>query len=259
MASIWLEGLELLTSVQILFQLLSMWQQLIFWFKTHLGFSAKESRGFLLLIPFLLALVAASQVLAWAKNQRASAIFQQYLHEVDSLEQAGFQLSVSPLPTFTNQDTIIRSHSTKVSARIQRLPFSETDSVLLQIVPGIGALTAGRIIKHRENLGGFIQIAQLNEVYGLKPEVIPLIWEYFDFDAAPIRKLSINHATVEQLASHPYISYQEAKVLVAYRLQHGGYHEATDLFGIKIFKSDWVEKIAPYLSFESLEEKAGKD
>jgi competence protein ComEA len=236
-----------------------MWQRVIFWSKTHLGFSAKESRGFLLLIPFLLALVAASQVLAWAKNQRASEIYRQYLHQVDSLEQAGFRLSVSPLPTFNAQDTITRSHSAKVAERIQRLPFSQTDSVVLQIVPGIGALTAGRIIKHRENLGGFIQIAQLNEVYGLKPEVIPLIWDYFDFDAASIRKLSINRATVEELSSHPYISYQEAKVIVAYRLQHGGYQEAADLLRIKIFKSDWVEKIAPYLSFEPLEEKAVKD
>jgi DNA uptake protein ComE-like DNA-binding protein len=232
-----------------------MWQRIIFWSKTHLGFSAKESRGFLLLIPFLMALVAASQVLAWAKNQKASAIYRQYLNEVDSLERAGFQLSVSPLPTFNVQDTITRSYSTKVSERIQRLPFSETDSVLLQIVPGIGVLTAGRIIKHREKLGGFIQIAQLNEVYGLKPEVIPLIWEYFDFDAAPIRKLSINRSTVEELASHPYISYQEAKVIVAYRLQHGGYQAATDLLGIKIFKSDWVGKIAPYLSFEPIEKR----
>jgi len=252
---IWFEGVEPVTSIQILFQLHSMWQRVIFWSKTHLGFSAKESRGFLLLIPFLLALVAASQVLAWAKNQKASSIYLQYLQEVDSLEQAGFLLSVSPLPTFNVQDTITRSHSTKVSERIQRLPFSETDSVLLQIVPGIGALTAGRIIKHREKLGGFIQIAQLNEVYGLKPEVIPLIWDYFDFDAAPIRKLSINRSTVEELASHPYISYQEAKVIVAYRLQHGGYQAATDLLGIKIFKSDWVEKIAPYLNFEPIEKR----
>ena len=230
-----------------------MWQRIFFWTKIHLGFSAKESRGFLLLVPFLMVLVAASQVLAWAKNQKASVTYQQYLDEVDSLEKAGFLLSVSPLPTFNVLDTITRSHSTKVSERIQRLPFSETDSVLLQIVPGIGALTAGRIVKHREKLGGFIQIAQLNEVYGLKPEVIPVIWEYFDFDTSPIRKLSINRATVEELASHPYISYQEAKVVVAYRLQHGPFLQSDDLLKIRIFKVDWVNKIGPYLNFEIMD------
>ena len=147
-----------------------MRQKLFFWLKIHLGFSAKESRGFLLLIPFLVLLVGASQVLAWAKDQNAEKLYLHYLDQVDSLERAGVQLLISPLPTFNPEDTLRRSHSNKVSDRIQRLPFSESDSVLLQIVPGIGALTAGRIIKHREQLGGFIHVDQLNEVYGLKPE-----------------------------------------------------------------------------------------
>jgi len=235
-----------------------MRQRLFFWFKTHLGFSAKESRGFLLLIPFLLVLIGASQVLAWAKDRNANKLYQNYLNQVDSLERAGVKLLISPLPTFNPEDTIRRTHSNKVAERILRLPFSEADSVVLQIVPGIGALTAGRIIKHRESLGGFILIAQLNEVYGLKPETIPIIWEYFDFDTVAPRQLDINTVPLEDLAKHPYISYQEAKVLVAYRLQHGPYLQLDDLLKIKIFKTDWVNKIGPYLDFEVKEVDAGK-
>ena len=235
-----------------------MRQRLFFWFKTHLGFSAKESRGFLLLIPFLLLLVGASQVLAWAKDRNAEKLYQHYLNQVDSLERAGVQLLSSPLPTFNPEDTLRRSHSAKVSDRIKRLPFSKADSVVLQIVPGIGALTAGRIIKHRENLGGYIQIDQLHEVFGLKPETIPVIWEYFDFDRVAPRRIEINTVPVEELAKHPYISYQEAKVLVAYRLQHGPYLQLDDLLKVKIFKADWVNKIGPYLDFEVKEAEAGK-
>ena len=235
-----------------------MRQRLFFWFKTHLGFSAKESRGFLLLIPFLLLLVGASQVLAWAKDRNAEKLYQHYLNQVDSLERAGVQLLSSPLPTFNPEDTLSRSHSAKVSDRIKRLPFSEADSVVLQIVPGIGALTAGRIIKHRENLGGYIQVDQLHEVFGLKPETIPVIWEYFDFDRVPPRRIEINTFPVEELAKHPYISYQEAKVLVAYRLQHGPYLQLDDLLKVKIYKADWVNKIGPYLDFEVKEAEAGK-
>ncbi len=235
-----------------------MRQRLFFWFKSHLGFSAKESRGFLLLIPFLLVLIGASQVLAWAKDRNANKLYQNYLNQVDSLERAGVKLLISPLPTFNPEDTIRRTHSNKVAERILRLPFSEADSVVLQIVPGIGALTAGRIIKHRESLGGFILIAQLNEVYGLKPETIPIIWEYFDFDTVAPRQLDINTVPLEDLAKHPYISYQEAKVLVAYRLQHGPYLQLDDLLKIKIFKADWVNKIGPYLDFEVKEVDAGK-
>ena len=235
-----------------------MRQRLFFWFKTHLGFSAKESRGFLLLIPCLLLLVGASQVLAWAKDRNAGKLYQHYLNQVDSLERAGVQLLVSPLPTFNPEDTLRRSHSDKVSDRIKRLPFSESDSVVLQIVPGIGALTAGRIIKHRESLGGFIQVDQLNEVYGLKPETIPVIWEYFDFDRVAPRRLALNTVSVEELAKHPYISYQEAKVLVAYRLQHGPYLQLEDLLKVKIFKAAWVSKIGPYLDFDVEEVEEGK-
>jgi competence protein ComEA len=235
-----------------------MRQRLFFWFKTHLGFSAKESRGFLLLIPCLLLLVGASQVLAWAKDRNAGKLYQHYLNQVDSLERAGVQLLVSPLPTFNPEDTLRRSHSDKVSDRIKRLPFSEADSVVLQIVPGIGALTAGRIIKHRESLGGFIQVDQLKEVYGLKPETIPVIWEYFDFDRVAPRRLALNTVSVEELAKHPYISYQEAKVLVAYRLQHGPYLQLDDLLKVKIFKAAWVSKIGPYLDFDAEEVEEGK-
>lgn len=235
-----------------------MRQRLFFWFKTHLGFSAKESRGFLLLIPCLLVLIGASQVLAWAKDRNANKLYQYYLNQVDSLERAGVNLLVSPLGTINPEDTIRRSHSNKVSDRIQRIPFSEADSVVLQIVPGIGALTAGRIIKHRESLGGFIQVAQLNEVYGLKPETIPVIWEYFDFDTVAPRQFDINTVSLEDLAKHPYISYQEAKVLVAYRLQHGPYFQLDDLLKIKIFKAEWVNKIGPYLDFEVKEVEAEK-
>lgn len=236
-----------------------MRQKLFFWLKIHLGFSAKESRGFLLLIPFLVLLVGASQVLAWAKDQNAEKLYLHYLDQVDSLERAGVQLLISPLPTFNPEDTLRRSHSNKVSDRIQRLPFSESDSVLLQIVPGIGALTAGRIIKHREQLGGFIHVDQLNEVYGLKPETIPLIWDYFDFNTVAPRQLDLNTLAEEELAKHPYISYQEAKVLVAYRLQHGPFHQLEDLLRIKIFKAEWVTKIGPYLSFNPMEKKATID
>lgn len=236
-----------------------MRQKLLFWLKTHFGFSAKESRGFLLLIPFLCLLVGASQVLAWAKDQNAHRLYQYYLDQLDSLERAGVHLVESPFPTFPTADTLKRLQSTKVSERIHRLPFSESDSVVLQIVPGIGALTAGRIIKHRENLGGWIQVEQLQEVYGLKPETIPLIWEYFDFDTVALRKLAINLLSVEELAKHPYISYQEAKVLVAYRLQHGPFQQADDLLEIKIFKPAWVTKISPYLNFNHEKEKATSD
>ena len=74
----------------------------------------------------------------------------------------------------------------------------------------------------------------------------------------PPRRIEINTVPVEELAKHPYISYQEAKVLVAYRLQHGSYLQLDDLLKVKIFKADWVNKIGPYLDFEVKVAEVGK-
>jgi competence protein ComEA len=221
-----------------------------FWFKTYIGFSRKESRGFILLIPFLIFLSVSPLIIRKIRNRNADLIFDTYVRELDSLQRAGFTLVSSPLPTFNLLDTLKKPFYPKISERINRIFFSESDSVTLQIVPGIGASSAGRIIKYRERLGGFHSPEQLNEIFGLTPEVIAKIWEYFEFDSKVYRKINLNHLELDQLSKHPYISYQEAKVLLAYRKQHGRFTSEEDLMKIKIFRKEWVDKLTPYLSFE---------
>jgi competence protein ComEA len=68
-----------------------------FWCKTHLGFSRKEARGFLLLIPFLLVLGMSPKVLRYVKNQEAEVVYRHYLRSLDSLERLGVVLVASPI------------------------------------------------------------------------------------------------------------------------------------------------------------------
>ena len=227
-----------------------MREKLFFWLKMNLGFSRKESKGFVLLVPFLLFFSIIPLGIRQLKNQSAERLFEKYVRNLDSLEKIGFTLVSSPLSTFNPADTLKKPFSAKVSQRINRIPFSESDSVTLLIVPGIGATTAGRIIKHREKLGGFHSRDQLTEIFGLKPEVIQSIWEYFEFHPSIFKKIKLNEIELEELSKHPYLSYQEAKVLLAYRKQHGKFSSIDDLSKIKIFKKEWVDKLAPYLSFE---------
>lgn len=228
-----------------------MKDKVFFWLKTTLGFSRKESRGFVLVLPILVLLSFSSSMLRYFKNQKADRLYEHYVHSLDSLEKAGFTLISSPLPTFDPKDTVRKSNAEVVKSRINRLAFSEADSVTLQIVPGIGAATASRIIKYRERLGGFHSKNQLTEVFALKPEVIAGIWEYFDFDPGITKKININTVELEVLSKHPYISFQEAKVLIAFRKHHGPFSSPQDLLKIKIFKEEWVMKLAPYLQFDS--------
>ena len=221
-----------------------------FWAKSYLGFSNKESKGFVLLIPVFIVLGLLPTGLSFFKNLKSDQDFYHYQGTLDSLRLIGVNLVQSPLPTFNPEDTVKISRNQKQLESLNRIPFSEADSITLQIVPGIGQATAGRIIKYRENLGGFHSRGQLLEVYGVKEETANSIWEFFEFDPGVFRKIKINSATLEDLALHPYITYGEAKVLIAYRNQHGGFQSSQDLLKIKIFKAEWVEKIKPYLDFD---------
>lgn len=166
------------------------------------------------------------------------------------MEKAGLILVSSPGPLFNPQDTVKKSSLDKQLENIQRISFSEADSIVLQIVPGIGPGSAGRIIKYREELGGFHSVNQLGEVYGMKPETIELMWEFFEFSPSIFRKIKLNKSTIEEISSHPYITYGEAKVIVAFRNQHGMFQSEEDLLKIRIFKKEWIQKLSPYLDFD---------
>ncbi len=222
-----------------------------YWLKVYFGFSRKESRGFLLLLPFLSILVVVPGLIEYLKASDSKAFHLQIKGQLDSMELVGLRLTDSNGPLFNPSDTVKKSSVERQLENINRISFVEADSILLQIVPGIGPGTAGRIIKHRENLGGFHSKAQLAEVFGLKPETIDLMWEFFDFAPHIYRKIPINTATIEEISIHPYLSYGEAKVLLAYRKQHGAYHAVDDLRKIKIFNEQWIAKITPYLDFGS--------
>lgn len=228
---------------------LAMKERFFYWMKFYLGFSGKEGKGFLLLVPFLLAFgLLPTMIRSW-KDNHAQRGFLRYQARLDSLETLQIRVVSSPLPTFDPSDTTKTTSKQPKTDHLNRLPFSEADSAMLQIVPGIGPGTAGRIIKYGQQLGGFHSKEQLLEIYGMKDETIAAMWDFFEFDARVFQKIAVNEATLEDFSAHPYISYGDAKVLVAYRMQHGRFSSSEDILKIKIFKEEWVKKLKPYLDF----------
>jgi competence protein ComEA len=231
-----------------------MKSRLFYFLKTFFGFTRRESRGFMLLVPTLIIIYSVPSVYGmWIKNKNKED-FQLYMGKVDSLRAAGFKPYEKThfLQSKTGiQDTVNRSGLNQRARfqEINKLDFNDADSIVLQIVPGIGATMAGRIIKFRDNIGGIYEQEQLMDVYGMTPEVLGRMFDFFVFKPEIGRKLSINSLDVSSLAKHPYISYGAAKVIVAYREQHGNYREASDLLKIKIFNQEWLSRLEPYLEF----------
>ena len=122
----------------------------------------------------------------------------------------------------------------------------------LQRVNGIGEKLSERIVKFRNKFkDGFIADVQLQDVYGLSPEVIErLLNEFTVKTPRPIIKINLNTATVEQLVTIQHIDYELAYEIIEYRTLIEGYKLFDELLKVKEFPLDKIEIIKLYLMLQ---------
>ncbi|MEO7607184.1 MAG: helix-hairpin-helix domain-containing protein [Saprospiraceae bacterium] len=145
-----------------------------------------------------------------------------------------------------------RQKSWKKSEEKIEYPLRDLNQIQAQdltAIRGMDYRTAGRIIKFRDQLGGFANIEQVGETYQINDTILSLVKSRFNIDSSP-KRIKINEATQEQLNAHPYIDYKQAKILMSYRKQHGNIKGIEQLSSIYAFTKTFIEKITPYLDFE---------
>jgi competence ComEA-like helix-hairpin-helix protein len=174
------------------------------------------------------------------------------MHGLDSL----LYLKLTPYLLLANTKTSASStplpktlHS--ISKNHVKFDLNQADTTQLKSVFGIGTVRAARIVKFRDRLGGFVSLDQLREVYGLDSVVLDRLTErcFVTENYTPVT-LSLNTATEQDLAAHPYFSRKLANAIVAYRFQHGPFQRIEDLQQIAILKEEVFNKIKPYLSLD---------
>ena len=136
-------------------------------------------------------------------------------------------------------------YTPKKTATITKFDLNTADTTQLMQIKGIGKVYANRIIKYRDILGGFNTIDQVGETYGIDPTVIPELKKYGMLNSS-VKKIKINELDNFR---HPYLKYNQVKVILAYRKQHGNFQSVEDLRQIKILDEETISKIAPYLEF----------
>ena len=133
---------------------------------------------------------------------------------------------------------------------LQPFDLNTADTTQLMQIRGIGAGRARWVVKYRNQLGGYLREDQLDEVFVLRdaPDLRDSLRKYTfvapGFAPQPVR---VNSASFDELYPHPYIRKGLARVIVAYRSQHGPFKTVEDLKQIPILKAaDW-EKMRPYV------------
>jgi competence ComEA-like helix-hairpin-helix protein len=135
----------------------------------------------------------------------------------------------------------------KPERRTAAVNINSADTSAFIALPGIGSKLAFRIISFRDKLGGFYSVDQVAETFGLPDSTFRKIKPYLVLDNLPVKKLSINTATVDELKSHPYIRWNLAKAIVAYRQQHGKFNSLDELKKISLIAEAAYEKMKAYL------------
>ena len=154
------------------------------------------------------------------------------------------------LPDRIVKEPLTKKEKTEKREIVVEYDLNQTDTTSLQSVKGIGPAFSKRIIKYRESLGGFINIAQLAEVYGIDSIALAGLKSFYVSDQYQPVRIKINVATEVELSRHPYISNRDARSIITYRHQHGNFSNLNDLLKIKTLKESVVTKMGPYLSFE---------
>ncbi len=113
---------------------------------------------------------------------------------------------------------------------------------------GIGPFFAKQIIKRREELGGFARKDQLLEVWKMDQEKYDLIESSIHINPEHISKLSINNASVDELKSHPYISWNVANSIVKMRAQIKEFKKVEEVMESVLIDQELFFKLKPYLS-----------
>lgn len=213
----------------------------------------KGDRIAIILLLILIVIAGGVYILVSQKENQQQDIpldkdFQTFLtnlKEKDTLEITPYETRIykdetNNHPRYTPQEKLKKGEAIELNS---------SDTTLLKKIPGIGGGFANRIVKYRNLLGGYSNIGQLKEVWGMDDYLYDKIIPYLTI-VPKTKKIRINSATFEELNKHPYISYKQAKVIVDIRDRKADIESMNRLSLLDEFTDNDTKKLVPYLSFE---------
>ena len=135
------------------------------------------------------------------------------------------------------------------AAPLYPIELNDADSATLVRADGIGEKTAGRIVRYRERLGGYVRPEQLTEVEGITERNYEKILRQICCDSCRIKKIHINFATSEELRRHPYMTPPLLRKILKTRQLKGGWSTPEAFNEENGLKPGEAARLAPYLSF----------
>ena len=139
-----------------------------------------------------------------------------------------------------------------VKRTLIQVEINSSTSEDLMSLKGIGESFAGRIIKYRELLGGFVRKDQLLEIYGMDSSRYLQFEKRIVVDTNLIVKMNINKVKFKTLLKHPYLNKYQTQSIMKYREISGKFTQIEQILENKLLLKDDYLRIKPYLLIEDL-------
>lgn len=135
-------------------------------------------------------------LLSWIEEQPAPEGLRKSFHRRNDNAQL---LGGTDLSNSTQQAMFLREPSSAGRPLdINRASAQEWDEL-----PGFGPVLSQRTVKYREALGGFVDVNQLHQVYGLDSAVIERLRDRLVVDVKAVRVVCLDTVTFRFLIRHP--------------------------------------------------------
>lgn len=144
-------------------------------------------------------------------------------------------------PVYVSKDTFPRQRKIVLGETVD---ISTADTSALKTVPGIGSYFARKIVYYRNQLGGYMSVAQLDEIADFPADSK----KFFTVENTAVKQIHINTATLVQMRRHPYMGFFRAKTIVDYRNEHGKIGSLEELAGSRYFTDDAIRRLLPYVT-----------
>lgn len=125
------------------------------------------------------------------------------------------------------------------------ISLNQLDTTQFKKVPGIGSYYARRIAEYGRRLGGYVSVDQLKEINGFPEEAL----RFFRITSTRTQKINLNRLTLNQLKSHPYLNYYQARAIVDYRRLHEPLKSLDPLRLMPEFPPEALQRLSPYVEF----------
>lgn len=169
---------------------------------------------------------------------------------IGNKSMAGTNADISTAKDSSSRKTMNGSRANTIpTVKLKVIELNTADSFELESIRGIGPYLAARIVRYRNKLGGFYDVDQLEEVYGMRAETYMEINHLVKANTDLIAKLKINNVDEKALAAHPYIGKKAASILMRYKKQHGNFQSVEDVMKVRIYDEEEIQRLKWYLDF----------